>query len=103
MYLLHLQIPEDQTGAEPGWLGGENHGKSGWFPASYVEKIEESSQAIGTSARYDLSSLNLIPLLSREKVTIICVYTLCDLNYYLGLYLGLCDHYLSLCGHFQAT
>lgn len=25
--------------AEPGWLGGELKGKTGWFPAAYVEPI----------------------------------------------------------------
>lgn len=38
---------DDQTGAEPGWKGGELNGKCGWFPEAYVEKIEESSQLEG--------------------------------------------------------
>ncbi|XP_061176343.1 intersectin-1-like isoform X2 [Saccostrea echinata] len=39
-------VPEDQTGAEEGWLGGEMNGKKGWFPKDYVEKLpeEQSSQ-----------------------------------------------------------
>uniref|UniRef100_A0A8C8LW84 Osteoclast-stimulating factor 1 n=1 Tax=Oncorhynchus tshawytscha TaxID=74940 RepID=A0A8C8LW84_ONCTS len=28
--------------SEPGWLGGELKGKTGWFPANYAEKIPES-------------------------------------------------------------
>ena len=36
----------DQTGAEPGWKGGEMNGKSGWFPEAYVEKVPESSQTV---------------------------------------------------------
>uniref|UniRef100_H3AP45 Intersectin 1 (SH3 domain protein) n=1 Tax=Latimeria chalumnae TaxID=7897 RepID=H3AP45_LATCH len=34
-------VDESQTG-EPGWLGGELKGKTGWFPANYAEKITES-------------------------------------------------------------
>jgi hypothetical protein len=30
---------DDQAGAEPGWMGGEMNGRSGWFPVAYVEKI----------------------------------------------------------------
>lgn len=26
--------------AEPGWLAGELHGHTGWFPESYVEPID---------------------------------------------------------------
>lgn len=38
---MRLQVDESQTG-EPGWLGGELKGKTGWFPANYAEKIPES-------------------------------------------------------------
>lgn len=38
---MYLQVDESQTG-EPGWLGGELKGKTGWFPANYAEKIPES-------------------------------------------------------------
>lgn len=39
-------VPEDQTGAEDGWMGGEIDGRKGWFPKDYVEKLpeEQSSQ-----------------------------------------------------------
>ncbi|XP_052090011.1 intersectin-1-like isoform X3 [Mytilus californianus] len=32
----------DQTGAEPGWLGGEKDGKTGWFPEAYIEHMDSS-------------------------------------------------------------
>lgn len=40
-FMTFLQVDESQTG-EPGWLGGELKGKTGWFPANYAEKIPES-------------------------------------------------------------
>ncbi|XP_051840874.1 intersectin-1 isoform X1 [Antechinus flavipes] len=39
--LTYIQVDESQTG-EPGWLGGELKGKTGWFPANYAEKIPEN-------------------------------------------------------------
>ena len=39
--MTFLQVDESQTG-EPGWLGGELKGKTGWFPANYAEKIPEN-------------------------------------------------------------
>ncbi|XP_059506176.1 intersectin-1 isoform X1 [Stegostoma tigrinum] len=36
-----IMVDESQTG-EPGWLGGELKGKTGWFPANYAEKIPEN-------------------------------------------------------------
>ncbi|KAL4232905.1 Intersectin 1 (SH3 domain protein) [Mactra antiquata] len=38
-----VMVFDDQTGAEPGWRGGEMNGKCGWFPEAYVEKMEEDS------------------------------------------------------------
>uniref|UniRef100_A0A8C3SLE3 Intersectin-1 n=1 Tax=Chelydra serpentina TaxID=8475 RepID=A0A8C3SLE3_CHESE len=35
------RVDESQTG-EPGWLGGELKGKTGWFPANYAEKIPDN-------------------------------------------------------------
>lgn len=40
-FATSLQVDESQTG-EPGWLGGELKGKTGWFPANYAEKIPEN-------------------------------------------------------------
>ncbi|XP_066115563.1 intersectin-1 isoform X4 [Saccopteryx bilineata] len=36
-----VMVDESQTG-EPGWLGGELKGKTGWFPANYAERIPEN-------------------------------------------------------------
>lgn len=35
-----VMVDETQTG-EPGWLGGELKGRTGWFPANYAEKIPD--------------------------------------------------------------
>lgn len=43
-----VMVDESQTG-EPGWLGGELKGKTGWFPANYAEKIPDSE--VPTSAK----------------------------------------------------
>ncbi|OWF43900.1 intersectin-1-like isoform X1 [Mizuhopecten yessoensis] len=37
-----IMVPEDQKGAEPGWMGGEKDGKTGWVPKDYVELVQES-------------------------------------------------------------
>lgn len=37
-----ILVPLEQN-AEPGWLAGEINGHTGWFPESYVEKMEEES------------------------------------------------------------
>ncbi|KAK7902035.1 hypothetical protein WMY93_018804 [Mugilogobius chulae] len=36
-----IMVDESQTG-EPGWLGGELRGRTGWFPANYAERIPDS-------------------------------------------------------------
>ncbi|XP_013878187.1 intersectin-1 [Austrofundulus limnaeus] len=38
-------VDESQTG-EPGWLGGELRGRTGWFPANYAERIPESEAPV---------------------------------------------------------
>uniref|UniRef100_A0A673Z2J9 Intersectin-1 n=1 Tax=Salmo trutta TaxID=8032 RepID=A0A673Z2J9_SALTR len=48
-----VMVDESQTG-EPGWLGGELKGKTGWFPANYAEKIPESE--VPMSLFYNLPS-----------------------------------------------
>lgn len=40
-----IMVDESQTG-EPGWLGGELRGRTGWFPANYAERIPESEAPI---------------------------------------------------------
>ncbi|XP_036396037.1 intersectin-1-like isoform X2 [Megalops cyprinoides] len=42
-------VDESQTG-EPGWLGGELKGKTGWFPANYAEKIPEAEVPVSLRA-----------------------------------------------------
>ncbi|EEC10669.1 intersectin, putative [Ixodes scapularis] len=56
--LEQREVQENQHG-EPGWLGGELRGKTGWFPESYVEKLvstppgafaEVPGEAVATAA-----------------------------------------------------
>ncbi|XP_017857702.1 PREDICTED: intersectin-1 isoform X2 [Drosophila arizonae] len=42
-----ILVPLEQN-AEPGWLAGEINGHTGWFPESYVEKLEDGSTALAT-------------------------------------------------------
>ncbi|XP_061545327.1 intersectin-1 isoform X1 [Phycodurus eques] len=42
-------VDESQTG-EPGWLGGELRGRTGWFPANYAERIPESEAPVSLRA-----------------------------------------------------
>ncbi|KAG4066602.1 hypothetical protein HA402_007238 [Bradysia odoriphaga] len=37
-----IMVPLEQN-AEPGWFAGEINGHTGWFPESYVEKVESPS------------------------------------------------------------
>ncbi|XP_055083052.1 intersectin-1 isoform X4 [Periophthalmus magnuspinnatus] len=40
-----IMVDESQTG-EPGWLGGELRGRTGWFPANYAERIPDSEAPV---------------------------------------------------------
>ncbi|XP_032595565.1 intersectin-1 isoform X2 [Drosophila grimshawi] len=40
-----ILVPLEQN-AEPGWLAGEINGHTGWFPESYVEKLEDEPTAV---------------------------------------------------------
>lgn len=40
-----VMVPFEQN-AEPGWLAGEINGHTGWFPESYVEKIENVEETV---------------------------------------------------------
>ncbi|KAA8578843.1 hypothetical protein FQN60_000052, partial [Etheostoma spectabile] len=44
-----IMVDESQTG-EPGWLGGELRGRTGWFPANYAERIADSEAPISLRA-----------------------------------------------------
>ncbi|XP_053772799.1 intersectin-1 isoform X3 [Desmodus rotundus] len=50
-----VMVDESQTG-EPGWLGGELKGKTGWFPANYAEKIPENEVPAPVKPVTDLTS-----------------------------------------------
>ncbi|XP_017082489.1 intersectin-1 isoform X1 [Drosophila eugracilis] len=39
-----ILVPLEQN-AEPGWLAGEINGHTGWFPESYVEKLDDGGAA----------------------------------------------------------
>lgn len=60
-----LQVDESQTG-EPGWLGGELKGKTGWFPANYAEKIPENEVPAPVKPAADLTSTPAPKLEVRE-------------------------------------
>ncbi|XP_057703350.1 intersectin-1 isoform X4 [Corythoichthys intestinalis] len=40
-----IMVDESQTG-EPGWLGGELRGRTGWFPANYAERIPDNEAPV---------------------------------------------------------
>ncbi|XP_061140359.1 intersectin-1 isoform X5 [Syngnathus typhle] len=44
-----IMVDETQTG-EPGWLGGELRGQTGWFPANYAERIPDSEAPVSLRA-----------------------------------------------------
>nr|XP_034370590.1 intersectin-1 isoform X5 [Arvicanthis niloticus] len=58
-------VDESQTG-EPGWLGGELKGKTGWFPANYAEKIPENEVPTPAKPVTDLTSAPAPKLALRE-------------------------------------
>lgn len=47
--------------AEPGWLGGELRGQTGWFPEAYCEPIEEKAEPVVSSETQDRTQLENIP------------------------------------------
>ncbi|GAB5576289.1 intersectin-1 isoform X3 [Prionailurus iriomotensis] len=59
------QVDESQTG-EPGWLGGELKGKTGWFPANYAEKIPENEVPAPVKPGPDTTSAPAPKLAVRE-------------------------------------
>uniref|UniRef100_A0A8C3VN50 Intersectin-1 n=1 Tax=Catagonus wagneri TaxID=51154 RepID=A0A8C3VN50_9CETA len=58
-------VDESQTG-EPGWLGGELKGKTGWFPANYAEKIPENEVPGPVKPVSDATSTPAPKLATRE-------------------------------------
>ncbi|XP_059542361.1 intersectin-1 isoform X1 [Myotis daubentonii] len=60
-----VMVDESQTG-EPGWLGGELKGKTGWFPANYAEKIPENEVPAPVKPVTDLTSTPAPKLEVRE-------------------------------------
>ncbi|KAL1787337.1 intersectin-1 isoform X4 [Sigmodon hispidus] len=60
-----VMVDESQTG-EPGWLGGELKGKTGWFPANYAEKIPENEVPTPVKPVTDLTSAPVPKLALRE-------------------------------------
>ncbi|XP_004521766.1 intersectin-1 isoform X2 [Ceratitis capitata] len=45
-----ILVPLEQN-AEPGWLAGEINGHTGWFPETYVEKIEDEYASTTTTTQ----------------------------------------------------
>jgi intersectin len=47
--VFELQVPLVQTG-EVGWLAGKIGGHTGWFPETYVEKLDEGELQLNAPA-----------------------------------------------------
>ncbi|XP_075449154.1 intersectin-1 [Ascaphus truei] len=56
-----IMVDESQTG-EPGWLGGEIKGKTGWFPANYAERIPEGEFSSATKQVADTTAKTTVHL-----------------------------------------
>ncbi|KAM4591207.1 intersectin-1 isoform 5-T5 [Odontesthes bonariensis] len=56
-------VDESQTG-EPGWLGGELRGRTGWFPANYAERIPDSEAPISLR-----STASVTPTSAQQPLT----------------------------------
>ncbi|KAG8518546.1 Intersectin-1 [Galemys pyrenaicus] len=67
-----VMVDESQTG-EPGWLGGELKGKTGWFPANYAEKIPENEVPAPVKPVADATSAPAPKLALRETPTPLAV------------------------------
>ncbi|XP_054706164.1 intersectin-1-like [Uloborus diversus] len=51
-------VPDGQS-SEPGWLGGELHGKKGWFPEAYAECLEASEDAFAEENAFTNSTATI--------------------------------------------
>ncbi|KAM4591204.1 intersectin-1 isoform 2-T2 [Odontesthes bonariensis] len=58
-----IMVDESQTG-EPGWLGGELRGRTGWFPANYAERIPDSEAPISLR-----STASVTPTSAQQPLT----------------------------------
>ncbi|GLD69662.1 intersectin-1 [Lates japonicus] len=58
-----IMVDESQTG-EPGWLGGELRGRTGWFPANYAERIPDSEAPISLR-----STASATPTSAQQPIT----------------------------------
>ncbi|XP_058152167.1 intersectin-1 isoform X2 [Dasypus novemcinctus] len=67
-----VMVDESQTG-EPGWLGGELKGKTGWFPANYAEKIPENEVPAPAKSGTDPTSAPAPKLALRAAPTPVAV------------------------------
>lgn len=56
-----VMVPFEQN-AEPGWLAGEINGHTGWFPESYVEKVDDEVEAVSESvSSYQTNQIDVEP------------------------------------------
>ncbi len=51
-----MQVKQNQTGVEAGWMSGEMNGSEGIFPEAYVEFVEDVLPATSPEAQPAVSS-----------------------------------------------
>lgn len=51
-----VMVPLEQN-AEPGWYAGEINGHTGWFPETYVERIDDDADGGGGGAGYQTNDI----------------------------------------------
>ncbi|XP_034474996.1 intersectin-1-like isoform X2 [Drosophila innubila] len=83
-----ILVPLEQN-AEPGWLAGEINGHTGWFPESYVEKIEEEPTTSAITAEpaavtESYNDTNALPASESELATTAAAAG--DVEYYIAAY-----------------
>ncbi|KAM8716657.1 hypothetical protein ACLKA7_003524 [Drosophila subpalustris] len=82
-----ILVPLEQN-AEPGWLAGEINGHTGWFPESYVEKIEDepTASAITVDPAAVTESYNDTDALPAESALATAATAAGDVEYYIAAY-----------------
>lgn len=55
---------DEATEREEGWLYGSKQGKMGWFPESYVERVNQAHSAANSAAPVTAAAVK-IPLMSQ--------------------------------------